>query len=75
MSNGNIEFLGRFDYQIKFRGFRIELGEIEAVLNQHPGLRETGSRRARMFLETNGWWPTSCRTKNLPPQFVSFEVF
>ena len=40
MSNGNVEFLGRFDNQIKIRGFRIELGEIEAVLNQHPGLRE-----------------------------------
>ena len=41
MSNGNIEFLGRFDNQVKIRGFRIELGEIEAVLNQHPGLRES----------------------------------
>ena len=38
--DGNIEFLGRMDHQVKVRGFRIELGEIEAVLGQHPGLRE-----------------------------------
>jgi amino acid adenylation domain-containing protein len=34
-SDGNIEYLGRIDHQVKVRGFRIELGEIEAVLSQH----------------------------------------
>ena len=38
--DGNIEFLGRIDNQVKVRGYRIELGEIEAVLRQHPGVRE-----------------------------------
>lgn len=38
--DGNIEFLGRLDQQVKVRGFRVELGEIEAVLAQHPGVRE-----------------------------------
>ena len=41
LPNGNLEFLGRIDNQVKLRGFRIELGEIEAVLSQHPALRET----------------------------------
>ncbi len=38
--DGNIEFLGRVDQQVKVRGYRIELEEIEAVLARQPGLRE-----------------------------------
>ena len=38
--NGEIEYLGRSDRQIKLRGFRIELGEIENVLNQHPAVKQ-----------------------------------
>ncbi|MCP4702330.1 MAG: amino acid adenylation domain-containing protein [Gammaproteobacteria bacterium] len=40
LADGNIEFLGRIDSQVKLRGFRIELGEIENVLTQYPGVRE-----------------------------------
>ncbi|HWF19835.1 MAG TPA: MupA/Atu3671 family FMN-dependent luciferase-like monooxygenase, partial [Verrucomicrobiae bacterium] len=39
--NGEIEFLGRLDHQIKLRGHRIELGEIEAALGGHPAVKES----------------------------------
>jgi amino acid adenylation domain-containing protein len=40
LPDGNIEFLGRLDHQIKLRGHRIELGEIEAVLGSHPRIHQ-----------------------------------
>ena len=41
LPNGDIEYLGRIDNQVKVRGFRIELGEIETVISQYPAVRET----------------------------------
>ncbi|MCE3253519.1 MAG: hypothetical protein K0Q67_2539, partial [Cellvibrio sp.] len=38
LPDGNIEFLGRNDFQVKIRGLRIELQEIEAVAGQTPGI-------------------------------------
>ena len=40
LADGNLEYLGRIDDQVKLRGFRIELGEIEAAIVEHPDVRE-----------------------------------
>lgn len=40
LTNGEIEFLGRIDNQVKIRGHRVELGEIEALLIQQPTIRD-----------------------------------
>ncbi len=47
--DGNLEFLGRLDQQIKVRGLRIELGEIETALTSYPEVRE-----AVVVAESNG---------------------
>ena len=39
-SEGNLEYLGREDFQVKIRGLRIELGEIESVLRNHHSVKD-----------------------------------
>ncbi|MCG3161078.1 MAG: Linear gramicidin synthase subunit D [Acidobacteria bacterium] len=62
LPDGNVEFLGRCDHQVKVRGFRIELGEIEAALGHHPAIREavvearddaSGNKRLVAYLALN----------------------
>ncbi|MGD9824694.1 amino acid adenylation domain-containing protein, partial [Desulfobacter sp.] len=41
LPDGNIEFQGREDFQVKLNGYRIELGEIEAAIKDHPSVKDT----------------------------------
>ncbi|HEY0601831.1 MAG TPA: phosphopantetheine-binding protein, partial [Herpetosiphonaceae bacterium] len=58
LPNGDLEYIGRIDHQVKVRGFRIELGEIEAALRRHEAIRdavvivreETGDKRIVAYL-------------------------
>ena len=41
LSNGNLEYIGRNDFQVKVRGYRIELGEIESVLSSYADIKQS----------------------------------
>lgn len=81
---GNVEFVGRIDHQVKLRGFRLELGEIENLLARHPGianavvmLREDvpGDRRLAAYVIPRGEAPGAGELKSfLKAQLPEYMV-
>ena len=66
LSDGQIEFLGRCDQQLKVRGYRIEPGEIEFALKRHPQCAKRWCWRGKTRAAINVWLPTSRRTRKYP---------
>ncbi|MFN6483332.1 MULTISPECIES: non-ribosomal peptide synthetase [unclassified Nostoc] len=87
LPDGNIEFLGRIDNQVKVRGFRIELGEIETVLAAHPQVREAvviaredqlGNKRLVAYIVPKQHLDTSellCYLKQKLPEYMLPSAF
>ncbi|MCK4258506.1 MAG: non-ribosomal peptide synthase/polyketide synthase [Halanaerobiales bacterium] len=53
LPDGNIEFIGRRDYQVKVRGYRVELGEIEKQLLRYPKIKEAVVVEQKLSAEDN----------------------
>ena len=84
LPDGQIEYLGRIDNQVKVRGFRIELGEIEAVLGQHPLVQEAvviaradhpSDNTSETELNTNlvGYLVPALKDQVLPEQLAQWQ--
>ena len=81
LPDGNIEYLGRIDNQVKLRGYRIELGEIEARLSQHPAIQQSvvlvredvpGHKRLVAYVVPSPDSATNSDLPNLVPILRSF---
>ncbi len=69
LADGNVEFLGRYDDQIKIRGFRVEPAEIECRVKQHPAVKD-----ARVFQEMNDQPGLPAGARRGEPQLVGYVV-
>jgi aspartate racemase len=75
LPNGEIEFVGRRDFQIKIRGFRVELGEIETALAKHPAVRESAVIAREEGLNNNRLVGYVIPVRGLSPQVADLRKF
>src|SRR6185437_9368696 len=88
MVDGNLEFLGRNDDQVKVRGYRIEVGEVEAQLARHERVREAvvlaredipGERRLVAYVRHDARHPSAAELRahleRLLPEFMVPSAF
>jgi acyl carrier protein len=68
--DGELQYLGRRDHQVKVRGFRIELEEVEAVLLRHPAVLETAV--VARGQELVGYVVPAAEGSVSPPALVAF---
>jgi len=68
-ADGNVEFLGRYDDQIKIRGFRVEPAEIEYAIRQHPAVKDVV---VLQNLNESSDLPVTVRAKE--PRLVGYVV-
>jgi len=78
--SGELEFLGRFDRQVKVRGYRIELEEVEKVIQSYPGIRqnstilEKDSNTLSCFCTTNSFFEEKEIKKYLEKRLPKYMI-
>jgi amino acid adenylation domain-containing protein len=72
---GQIQFLGRADHQVKIQGYRVELGEIESSLLDHPAVESAVVTVIQSRNKTSKAAPRKCTQCGLPDNYpgVSFD--
>jgi amino acid adenylation domain-containing protein/non-ribosomal peptide synthase protein (TIGR01720 family) len=81
--DGQLEYLGRSDHQVKLRGYRIELGEIETALARHPAVsrcvvvaRDTGRGDPQLvaYVVTNGTFDIASARSHLATTLPDYMI-
>jgi len=67
--NGQLQFLGRRDHQVKIQGYRVELGEIENVLQDHPAIKASVVDLVQTHIKSSNGASMKCTKCGLPGNY------